>query len=684
MSYWTKRRKIQSKFEEHLQNIAADNENYEMTGIPGGQVEGEQSQVEVEILHDSDVEDRPSVDPNFGSDGSSSDFHAQNSESLSSSSNDSESDDSEETESEYRLPSRLAGWAVENQITHTALGKLLVVLRRFHPALPKDPRTLLSTTKADGIRMVAGGLYYHFGITENILAAFSSDPELQKCDTIEIQVNVDGLPLFKSSNEQFWPILGRLTQSDKLKPFIIGLFSGKSKPSEVEEFLHDFVEEMLHLQASGLEHSSHTYNISIANFVCDTPARAYVKSVKSHTGYSGCDKCTQAGEHRSGRMTFPETEAPLRTDVAFHEMADEDHHLKPCALRRLSPQLGLVSQFPLDYMHLVCLGVMRRLLSLWLKGPLQCRIGGLMKTLISECLVAMRSHIPRDFARKPRPLTEIDRWKATEFRLFLLYTGPVALKDKIAKPLYDNFLLLSVAIHFLANPALYADFCDYAHSLLLLFVEHFSELYGADRVSYNVHGLVHLAEDVKQHGYLDLFSGFPFESFLGQLKKLVRKPNFMLQQVIMRLAERTRFGLKTPAENDTSPEAFVQSLKKQHTGGPLPRESMYFPCTEYKEAQLKGYAIAIAGADKCVRVGSDIVVVNNIISCDSGVYIVYKRFLAPRSFFSYPLDSTKLDIYTVANLSDTYHVTNISSIIGKYVLLPYGKVHVVMPVIHTV
>ena len=51
-------------------------------------------------------------------------------------------------------------------------------------------------------------------------------------------------------------------------------------------------------------------------------------------------------------MTFPETDAPLRTD----EMVDEEHLVQLCALRRLSPSLGLVSQFTLNYMHLVCLG----------------------------------------------------------------------------------------------------------------------------------------------------------------------------------------------------------------------------------------------------------------------------------------------------------------------------------------
>ena len=140
------------------------------------------------------------------------------------------------------------------------------------------------------------------------------------------------------------------------------------------------MEEMADLQTNGLNFNGQMFNITISNFVCDASARAYIKSVKSHSGYSGCDKCTQAGEYR-GKMTFPETDAPLRTDITFDEMVDEGHHVWQCALRRLSPPLGMVSQFTLDYMHLVYLGVVKHLLLLWMKGPLQCQA----KTLISEC-----------------------------------------------------------------------------------------------------------------------------------------------------------------------------------------------------------------------------------------------------------------------------------------------------------
>ena len=112
----------------------------------------------------------------------------------------------------------------------------------------------------------------------------------------------------------------------------------------------------------------------------------------------------------------------------------------------------MVSQFPLDYMHLVCLGVVRRLLNLWLRGPLKSRLSAKVVDSISSQLVKMRPNIPVEFARKPRSLREVDRWKATEFRQFLLYTGPVVLSSFFDSNTYNNFMLLFCGISILASP----------------------------------------------------------------------------------------------------------------------------------------------------------------------------------------------------------------------------------------
>ena len=104
-------------------------------------------------------------------------------------------------------------------------------------------------------------------------------------------------------------------------------------------------------------------------------------------------------------MIFSEINAPLRTDCTFKEMSDPSHHA--CHSPFADLELGFVSNFLLDYMHLVCLGVTRKLIYLWLNGPLVTRLLHRLVMLISEDLISIRPYIPSEFARKPRSLKKV-------------------------------------------------------------------------------------------------------------------------------------------------------------------------------------------------------------------------------------------------------------------------------------
>lgn len=194
--------------------------------------------------------------------------------------------------------------------------------------------------------------------------------------------------------------------------------------------LKDLVSELQGL-SKGFAINGKQFFLNVTSILCDAPARAFIKGIKSHTGYSGCDKCIQSGVYINHRMTFPEINSPRRTDESFINMSDEDHHTETSLLKAAG--IGMVSCFPHDYMHLVCLGVMWKLLDLWLaSGPLCCHLSARQSVIISDTLVSLRRYIPEDFARKPRQFSERLRWKATKLRQFLLYTSPVVLLDVLS------------------------------------------------------------------------------------------------------------------------------------------------------------------------------------------------------------------------------------------------------------
>lgn len=60
-------------------------------------------------------------------------------------------------------------------------------------------------------------------------------------------------------------------------------------------------------------------------------------------------------------------------------------------------------------MHLLCLGVTRKLTNLWFKGPLQIQIGNRSRMELSFLLTSMISSVPMDFQRKYRGVDEVNR-----------------------------------------------------------------------------------------------------------------------------------------------------------------------------------------------------------------------------------------------------------------------------------
>jgi hypothetical protein len=128
-------------------------------------------------------------------------------------------------DAEESLENELKTWASTFQITHSALQSFLSILRTYHPFLPKDPRTLLKTGTKYNVINLAGGSYYHFGLGKGILQEIAgSGFNTLDISLVKIQFSIDGLPLFKSSNAQFWPILCRIVEPFESKPFTVGLF----------------------------------------------------------------------------------------------------------------------------------------------------------------------------------------------------------------------------------------------------------------------------------------------------------------------------------------------------------------------------------------------------------------------------------------------------------------------------
>ncbi|KAK0136622.1 hypothetical protein N1851_027195 [Merluccius polli] len=426
------------------------------------------------------------------------------------------------------LASDLASWACQFQVKHNAVDDLLKLLRGHgHTDLPSTTRTLLKTPREVRITSKSGMEYVHFPIKDKLQQTLLRYPADQVPDCVDLSFNVDGLHLFKSSGRTMWPILCAV----HLKPvsvFPITLTCGGAKPQNLE-FMEDMVMDVNNLLSGGLQHRNKTIKFHILCFVCDAPVKAFVKNVKLCTGYYGCDRCVQRGEWYE-KVTYQDTEVEARSDDSFRQQTQGEHHHGSTPL--LDLPINMIRAFPIDYMHQACLGVMKRLLFMWCRGVKGLKMSATQIEQVSSRLTNLRPHIPSSFARKPRDLKELERWKATEYRQFMLYTGKIVLNE-----FFGHFMTFSVAMNILVSPALVENHWRYAADLLRFFVERGRELYGNQFLVYNVHSMLHIAEDAVTFAGLDNCSAFKFENCLKKIKKMVRSGRCPLSQVVKRLEE---------------------------------------------------------------------------------------------------------------------------------------------------
>ncbi|KAF0747284.1 Uncharacterized protein FWK35_00015285 [Aphis craccivora] len=206
-----------------------------------------------------------------------------------------------------KLCDELRKWVSNKCISASAVTSLLKILCSCNPSdlltFPKDVRTLMSTPRLALVTKKVGdnGEYAHFGL--------------------------------ESGLRNKW-----LKYND---PFVIGSYYGTKEPKDIEAYLEDFINEATHLTKNG--------------YICDAPARALVKVIKRHNGYFGCEKCEVEGNYINNRMSFAEISAPYRTNHRLAAASYDDHCLGKSPLVKI-PETKLVTNFPLDCLHLIYLG----------------------------------------------------------------------------------------------------------------------------------------------------------------------------------------------------------------------------------------------------------------------------------------------------------------------------------------
>lgn len=572
----------------------------------------------------------------------------------------SESEESVEDQRE-KLRENLRNIAIQDNMNITTLTKLLHALHPFHPDLPLDGRTLLRTPVQHCVREMGIGQYAHIGI-ESGLAAI---PNLTlDTNTINLLFNIDGLPLTRGNQQNLWPILCQV-RNKECEVFPVGIYQGSKKPDSFNCFMAEFVEELNMLVKKGVYINNKKINIVIDGFIMDAPASANMMHVSPYNAYNGCRKCETEGKY-NGKVVFPELNSPLRSDKSFREKSCPEHHKGTTLLETLP--IDMVACFPNDPMHLVHLGVMKKIIRLLIDRK---KVGN--QTLkpptisqINEKIAKCNKYFPREFQRKPRDINHFKTWKATEFRYFLLYTGPFVLKGCVPMSTYKNFMMLSTAIRILSSHQ-YLQYNSQANELLRCFVQSFEKLYGSQHVTYNVHCLIHLAADSKRFGPLEKFSAYPFESFLGKLKITSRSSYKPLQQILNRISER-RTIQSTNSCMQYDEVKFSKRVKDTN---------------QFLRATFKTYTITSNSyGEDCVFLKTQIAI--RIISFDGDRQFYGQEITNVKEFYNETTSLKELHNIFVGSFSNEIKTFSIKDIAMKLVYFPINDdTYYFTPLIHT-
>lgn len=554
-------------------------------------------------------------------------------------------------------------WSCRNNITHKALNELIGLIRPKYPFLKLDARSVLDTPRHCITDRLNNGEMIYFGVEielKHILKNITDRKSL-----LFLQFNIDGISPFNNSSFELWPILGKLSNFNDEKPFVIAVFCGKGKPSPIEIYLEKFINEMKQLLNEGFIFENQKFNIEILFFSCDAPARAFLKQIKGHTSKNGCERCVIESRYGENKKHFypVNLEARKRKDDDFLQPNNDSHFKAMSPLLALS--VGLVSQFVLDPMHLVYLGVVRRLLQkYWVEGRKQYKIGNI--SLLDQKIKSIK--FTDDFGRKLSPLSEIRRWKAVECRNFLLYCAPFLLKNHLNTNAYKHFLNLHVAITILSCKSFIEKYFEVARNAVIDFVNESANIYDKYFVVYNVHSLTHICDDVQRFGPLESFSCFDYENLLGKIKKKIRGTNRPLQQLHNRLKESRTFS------------RFREKRGFQPKGICGVENSNYFQC-KYLFSDL--YNISTKRPDNFVMVDNNIIVIKSIYFLNGKYHFSGTSFKFHRNLYNYPIDSSKLSIFFVRG---EQHITNnflITSIQCKCFAHSHKDGYAVFPILHT-
>jgi len=158
-------------------------------------------------------------------------------------------------------------------------------------------------------------------------------------------------------------------------------------------------------------------------------------------------------------------------------------------------------------------------------------------------------------------------------------------------------------------------------------------------MSHNFHNLLHLADDARKFGNLNNFSNFLSENYLQKIKKMLRKYNDILPQIVRRLSE-----INTCQVLAINKIKSGFKLEKEHSSGILINDT----CDpQYKDAVFSNFKLSKNVQDTCCKLKcSTVIEISNFAFSKTlnQPVVIGKKYYRTTDFYTKPSPSSLIGI----------------------------------------
>jgi hypothetical protein len=405
-----------------------------------------------------------------------------------------------------------------------------------------------SKLRDSGSKALVVRTYFHIADLSRIAKRLHSpQEEFPAFDASHLVLSSDGVPISKSGGVagSLNVVCLRFRGCRQIYPLIVVRVKDKKYKLSPQELFGPVIQEIKDL------------GLTLEYLVADAPERAFARCQKNHSGYLSCDLCTAHGRKlKKKKTTTADNPDNISTGIFFpNYVADrgepreitrvlavlenletfkkeENAEELCCGYTGVSPFVQLpgfdiVQSIPVDIMHLVPLGVVKKLFQLCTENnkKIATKLAPVRQFV---CKWIVQQRVPRCFTRRPRD--EFTHFKASEWRSLCLLWFPLMVEglSKVEQvPLRQLWLFLPfiVRAHLLDTAEwqdleeLLAQAGSSLRDIGRKYLEIFQDVFGKTLISYNMHIFGEHMPDIRARRPLLEASAFPFESAYGQILK---------------------------------------------------------------------------------------------------------------------------------------------------------------------